>query len=223
MNKFFESLAKPAKWVLIIGGFIYSLWYAIGRGASMNGNFMTVLVNLILLFVGTTLLVAVPILVLLKKNEMAKIVFLILVGYWLLTSIQSYYGLADTFCDARDDAVAIITGILFFIAASCLLAVLVLIILEFALKKPGLRFFAFIVMLILIFFAFLAGLFYFVEAVRVNAGWYRCIEPWVEYLLLPIVVCFGYLYFSGAPKKAQSNHRIVISNTLNNPYYFLCC
>ena len=201
MNKFFETLAKPAKWILIIGGLIYAAWYAIGRGASMNGNFMTVLVNLILLFVGTALLVAVPILVLLKKNEMAKIVFLILVGYWLLTSIQSYYGAADALCARNNDAVAIIGGIFFFIAASCLLAVLVLIILEFALKKPGLRFFAFIVILILIFFAFLAGLFAFIEAIRLDLGWYAYVDPWVEYLLLPVVVLFGYLYLSGAPKQ----------------------
>ena len=82
------------------------------------------------------------------------------------------------------------------------LAVLVLIIVEFALKKPAMRFFAFIVMLALIVLAFLAGLFYFIQAVRFEAGWYRCVEPWIEYMLLPIVVCFGYLYFSGAPKKA---------------------
>ena len=202
MNKFFEVLAKPAKWVLIIGGFIYALWYAISRGASMDGSFMSVLVNLILLIVGTALLVAVPILVLLKKDDMAKIVFLILVGYWLLTSIQSYYAAAEGFCDAQDDAVAIIAGIFFFLAASCLLAVLVFIVLEFALKKPAMRFFAFIVLLALIVLAFLAGLFYFIEAVRFEWGWRQYIDPWIEYMLLPIVVCFGYLFFSGAPKKA---------------------
>ena len=167
----------------------------------MDGEFMNVIVNLILLIVGTALLVATPILVLLNKNEMAKIAFLILVGYWLLTSIQSYYGYAEVFCSSND-GVSITGGIFFFLAASCLLAVLVLIIVEFALKKPAMRFFAFIVMLALIVLAFLAGLFYFIQAVRFEAGWYRCVEPWIEYMLLPIVVCFGYLYFSGAPKKA---------------------
>ena len=201
MNKFFEVLTKPAKWVLIIGGFIYAVWYAVGRGSAMDGEFMNVIVNLILLIVGTALLVATPILVLLTKNEMAKIAFLILVGYWLLTSIQSYYGYAEVFCSSND-GVSITGGIFFFLAASCLLAVLVLIIVEFALKKPAMRFFAFIVMLALIVLAFLAGLFYFIQAVRFEAGWYRCVEPWIEYMLLPIVVCFGYLYFSGAPKKA---------------------
>ena len=201
MDKFFEVLTKPAKWVLTIGGFIYAAWYAIGRGASMDGEFMSVLVNLILLIVGTALLVAVPLLVLLNKNDMAKIVFLILVGYWLLTSIQSYYGTAEAFCSSND-GVSITGGIFFFLAASCLLAVLVFIVLEFALKKPAMRFFAFIVMLALIVLAFLAGLFYFIEAVRYEWGWYSSINPWIEYMLLPIVVCFGYLFFSGAPKKA---------------------
>lgn len=201
MNKFFEVLAKPAKWVLIIGGFIYAVWYAVGRGANMDGEFMSVIVNLILLVVGTALLVATPILVILKKNDMAKIVFLILVGYWLLTSIQSYYGMAEAFCSAND-GVAITGGIFFFLAASSLLAVLVFIVLEFALKKPAMRFFAFIVMLAVIVLAFLAGIFYFIQAVRFEAGWYQYIDPWIEYMLLPIVVCFGYLFFSGAPKKA---------------------
>lgn len=202
MDKFFEVLTKPAKWVLIIGGFIYAVWYAIGRGASMDGEFMSVLVNLILLIVGTALLVTVPILVLLNKNDMAKIVFLILVGYWLLSSIQSHYAQAEMFCSNTEDGVAITGGVFFFLAASSLLAVLVFIVLEFALKKPAMRFFAFIVMLAVIGLSFLAGLFYFIEAVRYEWGWYSSINPWIEYMLLPIVVCFGYLFFSGAPKKA---------------------
>lgn len=201
LEKFFGFLVKPAKWILIVGGFIYATWYAVNTASGINGNFMNVIVHLILLFVGTALLVAVPILVLLKKDEMAKIVFLILVGYWLLSSIVGEYRLASALCDLTDDAGAITEGIFMFIAGSCLLAVLVFIVLEFALKKPMMRFFAFLVFIIVIFFSFLAGLFAFINAIRWNAAWQSVINPWIEYMLLPIVVCFGYLYFSGAPKK----------------------
>ena len=201
MEKFLNSLTKPAKWVLIIGGLFYAVWYAIGRGMSMEGSFMSVVGNILLLFVGTALIAIPPILVLFNKKELAKTVFLILVGYWLLTSIQNWLFNADLYCSNNDDGLAVVTGIFFFIGALGLLGILILIALEIGLKKPGFRFFAFLAILGVIVFAFFAGLFAFIEAIRYDWGWARVVDQLVEYILLPVVVCFGYLYFFGAPNK----------------------
>ena len=74
-------------------------------------------------------------------------------------------------------------------------------ILEFALKKTAFRFISFIVLIALIGISFIAGLLYLIEAARLEWGWRIIMVPIFDDMLLPIVVCFGYLYFFGAPKQ----------------------
>ena len=203
MNKLFETLVKPSKWILIIGSFIFALWFAIKAATSIDGEFMSVMANIIILFVGTGLLVAVPILLLFKKDEQAKTVFLILVGYWLLSTIQSWLFYSETFASNNAPALAIVAGIFTFIAALGLVGILVLIVLEFALKNKSLRFITIIVLLGVIGAAFIAGILLFIYAIQMNAGWVRIVDFAIDFMFLPILICFGYLYFFGVPKKAK--------------------
>lgn len=203
MNKLFETLVKPSKWILIIGSFVFALWFAIKAATSIDGEFMSVMANIIILFVGTGLLVAVPILLLFKKDEQAKTVFLILVGYWLLSTIQSWLFYSETFASNNAPALAIVAGIFTFIAALGLVGILVLIVLEFALKNKSLRFITIIVLLGVIGAAFIAGILLFIYAIQMNAGWVRIVDFAIDFMFLPILICFGYLYFFGVPKKAK--------------------
>ena len=50
------------------------------NGSLQSGDFLVV---------GTALLLSAPVLVLVGKDEQAKIAFLVLVGYWLISSILS--------------------------------------------------------------------------------------------------------------------------------------
>ena len=72
MEKFFNSLSKPAKWVFVIGGFFYATWFAVTQATAIDGQFVNVITKLIIMVVGSALLVAAPILVLLNKNDAAK-------------------------------------------------------------------------------------------------------------------------------------------------------
>lgn len=200
MEKFFNILLKPAKWILIIGSFVYATWFAVQTAGSINGTFMSVVSNLLILIVGSALLFSVPVLILLKKEDMAKIAFFILAGYWLISTTLTMFGYAETYTELND-GLAVTGGIFAFIAALCLVGVLALIVLEFVIKKPALRLFTFFAMLGVILFVFLAGLLLFIlyAANDSPAGWAYTADLLVKNLLVPAIVCFGCLYFLGAP------------------------
>ena len=198
MEKFFNVLLKPAKWILIIGSLVYATWFAISTAGSIQGTFMSVVSHLLVLIVGSALLFSVPLLILFKKEDMAKIAFFILAGYWLISTTRGMFSNAEIYTEF-EDGVAITGGIFAFIAALCLVGVLALIILEFVIKKPGLRLFTFFVMLGVILFCFLTGLFLFIYYTKWNAPWTSSADMLVEGLLVPVLVCFGCLYFLGAP------------------------
>lgn len=200
MEKFFNILLKPAKWILIIGSLVYAVWFAIETASSINGTFMGVVSNLLILIVGSALLFSVPLLILFKKEDMAKIAFFILAGYWLISTTLSMFGYAQTYTELND-GLAITGGIFAFIAALCLVGVLALIVLEFVIKKPALRLFTFFVMIGVIVFTLLTGILLFALYASNGSplGWSFTADLLVKNLLVPTVVCFGCLYFLGAP------------------------
>ena len=200
MEKFFNALLKPAKWILVSGSLVYATWFAVQTAGSINGTFMSVVSNLLILIVGSALLFSVPLLIIFKKEDMAKIAFFILAGYWLISTTRSMFGYAETYAEL-EDGLAITAGIFAFITALCLVGVLALIVLEFVIKKPGLRLFTFFVILGVILFAFLTGLLLFILHASHDSpyGWAYTVNLLVEYLLVPVNVCFGCLYFLGAP------------------------
>lgn len=199
MDKFFKELTKPAKLIYVVGAFIYTLIFAILTAGGIGGRFMSVMTNLIILVVGTCLLVAAPILILLNKNDAAKVVFLIIFGFWILSSIQSYYGWANVRVVNGNDGLVITQGVFDFIIGLALTAVLVLSALEFMLKKKALRFISFVIMLGVIAFGVVTYIFDLVNCIRLNAGWGSYLDGINTYLLPAPVLFFGYLYFFGAP------------------------
>lgn len=200
MEKFFNVLLKPAKWILIIGSLVYAVWFAVETASSINGTFMGVVSNLLILIVGSALLFSVPLLILFKKEDMAKIAFFILAGYWLISTTLSMFGYAQTYTELND-GLAVTGGVFAFIAALCLVGVLALIVLEFVIKKPALRLFTFFVMIGVIVFTLLTGILLFALYASNGSplGWSFTADLLVKNLLVPTVVCFGCLYFLGAP------------------------
>ena len=201
MEKFFNILLKPAKWILVIGSFVYATWFAVHSAGSITGTFMSVVSNLLILIVGSALLFSVPVLILLKKEDMAKIAFFILAGYWLISTTLNMFGYAQTYCIEGAPGAASVGGVFAFITALCLVGVLALIVLEFVFKKAFFRLLAFFAMLGVILFALLTGVLLFAGLVEYSdfLGWTYVVNLLVEYLLVPAIVCFGCLYFLGAP------------------------
>ena len=203
MEKFLNALSKPAKWIFVIGGFFYATWFAIMTATGFGNGFVSVIASLIIMTIGTALLVAAPLLVLLKKDNAAKMVFLFLLGYWVLSTIQSWLGTARGLVEF-DNGLAAAAGIFSLIAGLGIVAILVLTILEFILKKPALRFVSFLVFLGVVATAFIAGLLLVIYSGTANVLWPNGINFLVEFMILPIIICFGYLYFMGSPKEKQN-------------------
>ena len=202
MEKFLNALSKPAKWIFVIGGFFYAMWFAIMTATGFGNGFVSVIVSLIIMTIGTALLVAAPLLVLLKKDNAGKMVFLFLLGYWVLTTIQNWLGISAGLVESND-GLAIVAGLFSFIAGLGVVAVLVLTVLELILKKPALRFVSFLVFLGVIIVGFFAGLFLVILSGMNNAFWPSGIQFLIQYMILPIIICFGYIYFMGLPNKKQ--------------------
>ena len=183
MEKFFNSLSKPAKWIFVIGGFFYTAWFALAQGLSIDGQFVSVIAHLVIMTIGTALL-------------------LFLIGYWVLVTAQNWLSSAEALTDTRNnDGLAVAAGIFAFLAGLGLVAIIVLVILEFLFKAKFLRFISFIIMLAVIVLGFIAGLLTAIYFGNRNAFWPTGMNLIIEWMILPIIICFGYLYFFGAPAK----------------------
>ena len=206
MNKFLNALGKPAKWILLIGSALYALLFAIMTFAQIDGNFFSVMASLIIGVVGFAVLAAVPLFILLKKENISKIVFSILAGYWLISSFLGEVG-AGYNIDNGNPGIFNAACVFSFIFGLTLLAVAALLVLSFVLKKDLFRLIALGALAIAIFMALVAGIlwlsyFGYVKAeYDMNTSWVRVLSTICDYFFLPLIVSMGYLYFYGAPQQ----------------------
>jgi len=201
MNKIFEILAKPAKLVLIIGGLVYALWFAVMTGMSIDGEFMNVLTNIIILFVGTALIAIPPVMLLLKKDELAKLFFVFLVGFWILSTPTQFFALADAYASAGEFFPVFVSIFLLAIGLA-VLGVLVLIILEIILGLKFLRPIINLVALIAVIACIVTAILFMILCGIYDAPWIFYVDTaLMDMMVLPTVVGFGCLYFFGASSK----------------------
>ena len=200
MEKFFQSLSKPARLIFIICGFVCTALFTIFNGASFGGTFFSVVASLIILIVGAALLVGAPLLTLFNKKEAAKVVYLILLGYWLITIVQTLFFASSGSLNNRD-AVDIIIIIISFSIALALVGVLVFAALEFFFKNKAFRFIAVFLFFIAVAAMLVLYVFHLVDCIQANAGWTSYFVDIFSDIACPVALLFGYLYFFGAPSK----------------------
>ena len=200
--KFFEKLTKASRIIFIIGAFVYAALYATFHAGGMGNTFMSVLVGLIYLIVGTGLLVAAPLLLLFKRDEAAKYVYLVLLGYWLLSTVQTYLNQADIASNSND-ALTVVIGIFSFILGLALVGIIVLVALEYFISKSFFRFISFLIFVGVVGFALVTAILLIVQYARYNAGWTTYVSVIMNYFIAPATLCFGYLHFFGAPKRSK--------------------
>jgi len=204
MKKLFEILSKPAKWIFVVCAFLIAIAFAVAKaqliGPGFNAGFTAGFGALVVMIVGTLLLAVCPVLILLKRDAEAKAIFLLLLVYWLIQYAQrcfDYGALAAT-----RDAIPVLAGIFSFLVALCLVAVLVLVVIEFALKKNFLRFFAFLVLMAAIVLGLFAGIFLFILGIQAK-NWQEALHGVLVVLGYTVTVFFGYMYFFGAPQRGE--------------------
>ena len=201
MNKIFEILAKPAKLVLIIGGLVYAVWFAVMQAVSIDGEFMSVLTGIVTLFVGTALIALPPVMLLIKKDELAKLFFVFLLGYWVLTSPTQYFFFAETLASAGE-FFPVFISILLFVVGLGIVGILVLVILEILLGLKFLRPIINLIALIVIAASFVTAILFMIEAGIQSAPWIYYVDyALMDMIVLPVTVGFGCLYFFGANEK----------------------
>ena len=203
INKVFEILSKPAKWIFIIGALVYAVWFAARTAMSMDGQFMNVLTNIIVLFVGTALCALPPVFMLLKKDDLAKLFFVFLLGYWVLTAPQQYFFLAETFADARE-FFPVFVSIFLLTTGVALVGILVLVILQIILKIKILRLITLGIGILVVLLSFTTAILFMIEAGIMGAAWVMYVEyGFIDMILLPFVVGCGCICLLGVDKKGE--------------------
>lgn len=199
MKKIFDILLKPSRWVLLIGSFVYLVLFAVTTAGGIGGRFLPVLSVLIILLAGMAALAVVPVCLLLKKEDAAKLVFTILAGYWVISTVLGKLGEA-TVIDNNSPGILVAACIFSFLMGICVLGVLVLLVLNYIMKKDFFRFLAVMVMAGVILFALVAGILWMVVYGQWEAGWISFVNVAGDCFVLPALILFGYLYFYGAPQ-----------------------
>lgn len=212
MKKIFEVLVKPSRLILLIASIAYVVFYLITSFGSMGGGFLEVIANLIILILTVSAVAAIPVLLFMKKEQAAKIVFILVAGFWLISRNQNYLGYASII-DGKAEGLFNALGVFGFLFGLTLAAVLVLLVLHFILKKEIFRLCALFTFAL----GFLFFLVFFVLSIIIYAkydyGWTSYINLLAN-LIAPVGILFGYLYFLGAPdyefpKKAPKEEKPV--------------
>ena len=202
INKIFEIFSKPAKWIFVIGGFVYAAWFALRTGMSMDGQVMNIITNIIILLVGTALLCIPPVMILIKKEDLAKIFFVFLLGYWVLSMPTVYFSFAEGLADARE-FFPIFVSIFLLITGLALVAVLVLVILEVILKAKIFRTIYLGLAILVCALSVVCAILFFIEGI-IQGGWLMAVGyGLIEMIVLPFVVGCGCLYLLGVDKKGE--------------------
>ena len=203
INKVFEILSKPAKWIFIIGALVYAVWFATRTAMSMDGQFMNVLTNIITLFVGTALIALPPVFLLLKKDELAKLFFVFLLGYWVLNAPSQFFVLAEGFADAGEFFPVFVSIFLLMVGVG-LVAILVLVILEIILKLQLFRLLSLFIGIVVVLLSFTTAILFMIEAGIMGANWAMFVEyGFIMMILLPFVVGCGCIALLGVDKKGE--------------------
>ena len=200
MNKLFAALTKPAKLIFIIGGFVYALWFGIHTGLSINGGFVNVFSNIIVLFVGVGLLVIPPLFLLIKKEETAKLIFVFLLGFWVLTAPREFFALADGFADAQE-FYPVFVAIFFLLVGLGIVAILVLVVLQLLFGMKFLRPIINLIALIVVGLSILTAILFIILCAINKVDWSFYVRyALMDLTVLPVTVGAGCLYFFSAEK-----------------------
>ena len=201
LDKVPAKFLPVAKLILIIGSFLHLAVYLITSFAGLGSEFMPVVSNLILLSVTSLALAAVPVLLLIKKDNFALIVFLDLTVYFLISNSRSYIGLANGAVNGQP-GLLVATYIFCFLFGLALLVFLAFAVIAYVLKKGLFLNLASFVLLGVIVLAYVVGIFMIVVYAQGNADWTSWVSAIEFYFFFPITLSVGMLYFYKNQKNA---------------------
>lgn len=205
MKKIFDVLLRPSRMILLVASIAYAAIYAVITLGNFGGGFLPVLARTIIFVLTLAALVSIPVLLLIKKEEAAKLVLVLLSGYWLISSTQNYLSYAN-WAGENAQALEVVIGIFGFLAGLALAGVVVLLVLKFILKKEVFKLSAVLTFAAAYLFIVVLFVLLLIYYIKLNTEYKQPIYDWTNFaslslmLIAPISVLFGYLYFFGAPQ-----------------------
>ena len=195
MKDLIKKLTRQSGLIMIIAFACAALFTLIAGCGDLGGAFFPTVGSLISLVITVALMAAIPVLVLLKRDDLIGSLSFIIVGYFLITLILRF--LSGTWLIVKGmNAIGIFYGIFEFLGALALIAAVVLIALAFLGKKDKMKeiaAYAFLVFLCIMVFAFIFGIIWFIVANKkyyYGYDWTSYFDLIVNTLCLPAAISF---------------------------------
>lgn len=193
INNIIQTLKKPSRLILLVGSILVFAFTALTQFGSFDDEFFPVFIGIIVLVATLCATAAVPVLLILKKDDAAKIVFSILAAYWVISTARGDLSFAVVVADPYPSLyIAARLFAVFF--GLCLLAVIVLLVLHFALKRDF-KLIALYVGAGALLFGFIAMILWCVVYGKQEADWTSFISEINRHLVVPVTILGGTLYY----------------------------
>ena len=194
IEKMMKAFKTPSRLILLIGSICVFVLEAIWAFSRIDGRFFQVFTGILILLATLIATGSIPVLLILGKDDAAKIVFNLLVVYWLIdNTIADLTG--SVLIYSEFGAIHVCNGVFSVLFALCFLTIIVMIVIQyvftdFALAKP-----LFVVFLFALLFGFINMIIELAIDSRAGFGWVAYMIDILTYLVIPVTILFGMLHF----------------------------
>ena len=220
INNIIQTLKKPSRLILLVGSIVVFAFTALTSFSGIDGGFFPVFIGIIVLIATLAATAAVPTLLILQKDKAAKIVFSILAAYWVISTARGDLSYAVVVDDLYPD-LYIAAGIFSVFFGLCLLAVIVLLVLHFTIKKDF-KLICLYVAAGALLFGFIAMILWCVIYGKQEADWTQFISEINRHLVIPVTIIGGALFYfieekPMSPKKEKKEEPKVEAQPAEQP------
>ena len=206
MKKFFSKNHRVMLFIFSIGTLAYAallVLYSLFKGFTI-GQFFPILASFVIAVIGFLAIMMVPLFIFIKKEQIAKIIYLVLAGYYILSQLQARMLAGSNFIEEADKNL-ISYSIISFIIGFLLLAVIAFVVLSFAIKKKEqlLSHFILITGVLIIVLAMVSGVNLIISQNENYATTADILETAANSFVLPSVLLLGYIYFFYGKKEDE--------------------
>lgn len=194
MDKIVNTLTKPAKMIAMILLFAAAGFGLIGNAGGLGGGFMPVVGGLVYLLFDLAFWAIIPVLYVLKKDELVKYALVPVAGFWGISTIYNFLGSAE-FVTGGWGGLTITISLFEFLIALAFLAVLAFGILYFVKKDKKFLQIAFCIFAGSLLFFVLVWALSIALFAQGNADWTTYFDLFRSALFIPFGLVFAVLAF----------------------------
>ena len=193
LDRIIQIFKKPSRFILFVGSIVVFALTMLSGFGNIGGDFFPVFIGIIVLLATLCATATVPVLLILKKDDIAKIVFVVLAGYWLISSARGQLG--NVAWVGEGTALTDAAGVFSVLYGLCLLAIIVLIVLHLVLKNDFLKKVVLCVLAGAIVLGLVAMILWCVIYGKYNSHWTVFIDEICSFVAIPVTVFGGCVYY----------------------------